>query len=358
MQLSELGRDALDTNLEDHEVELADLAITEANYAIASANASIALAEAQAAQANDFAWDVYESTRDASENMEDVIDKYRLPEVSAAPVTAALMEAEGNVGITEFQGNYSIEQAQSQWRLAYQSLVNAQNQKDALYDEVDPDQIRQQELNIEQAKLDLQSARDNLDNVALVAPFNGIVAMNTLVEGNYAVPGTPQIRLLDDSVFFVDVNIDEIDISHVSLSQKVEITLDAYPETPVQGIVASISALPSNVAGIVGYTVRIELSTTEGITVRHGMTANVVINIGSVNDVLLVPNWAIKTDEDTGAAYVYVDRNGSIEKQVITTGAERNDMFSIVLTGLHENDVVALVVEESTFEFDGPPGMR
>ena len=115
---------------------------------------------------------------------------------------------------------------------------------------------------------------------------------------------------------------------------------------------------PSTSAASIAYRVKIHLDETEDAVLRDGMTASVVIHTGTVESILLVPSWAVRSDQSgpVPQLYCYVLRaDGTPERRTITLGRYNGD-FTEVLSGLEEGDTVALITEErSLFDF-GPPG--
>ncbi len=319
---------------------------------VARANQEAALAQGgfSIRQAQDF----LERAEEAYQSAQDMIEQFNLPEVHGAGAYVAYVEAEGNVGITQVRAELQIQQANSQWLIAYNSYRQAVEDLESLESPAEENQVRQTELQIEQARLNLQQARDSLEQAVLTAPFDGVVAAVNVNPGAPASTGMPAITLIDASSFYVQVTVDEIDIGSVNVGQSVQVKLDAYPDQALDGVVESITTLPSPVMGIIAYPLRVRLTDTRDVDVRDGMTANVVIQTRVVEDVLLVPNWAIRTD--AAGFYVYVRVGDGVERADITTG-ERSDAFTEVLSGLEVGDVVALVTEErgSLLEMRGPP---
>jgi multidrug efflux pump subunit AcrA (membrane-fusion protein) len=83
------------------------------------------------------------------------------------------------------------------------------------------------------------------------------------------------------------------------------------------------------------------------------MSANASIVVDEIDDVLIVPNWAVRLDRETGNAYVNrVGGRRPYFEVTITTGL-RNEQFSEVLSGLSSGDVVVVTSERSTFSFFG-----
>jgi HlyD family secretion protein len=358
---AQLNLDVLREPADPEDVRLAELAVQDAAQSMAVAQASMEAAEAQGGRNVRVAQEAAEDTQEAYESLLETIDTYDLHPSHAAGMNAANQEAQGNVGITQVRADQQLQQARSQWLAAYSAYEQAVHNLETLQEPPDADKVRQAELQIEQAELNLESAQETLASAILEAPFDGVVAAVNLQEGVPAPTGRPAIVLLDDTSYFVDVTVDEMDISAVAVGQTAEVTLDAYPDTPLPGTVERIATVPSASGlggGIVAYDLRVRLTDTDGLAVRDGMTANLVLQTERVEDVLLVPAWAVRTDQETGEVYVY-RMAGEVPQRVnVTTGA-RNEDYIEIIAGLAEGDVVAQVSEARNFlEMQGPPSQR
>ena len=328
------------------DIRLAELAIQNAAQSLEVARISKEAAEAQASLSIRTAQDMADKMEEAYEGTVDRLDQMGLPLAYAAGITAAYMEAEGNVGITQAKAEYQIQQIQSQWLSAYQAYRQAQQNLEKLQAGPDTDRIRQTELQIEQAQLSLEQAKERLTNTSLSAPFDGVVAAVNIQEGAPAPTGLPAITLLDTSELYIEVNVDEIDIGKVAVGQPVSVTLDAHPQAALSGTVERIAATPTNVGGVIAYQLRVKLADTGDLLILDGMTVSVLIQTDVIGDVLLVPNWAIRTDQTSNETYVYRIVDGVPVRTPITTG-ERSDTHTIVTSGLAEGATVALVAEDA-----------
>src|SRR6266849_5603029 len=121
-----------------------------------------------------------------------------------------------------------LEQAQTAYDVAEANLNAAQHQ-------------------VDQARAAVQSARDNLRKTTLIAPMTGRVTRLAVEEGEVAVPSTfsKDIGLLltvsDLSVIQAKVKVDETDVVRVHLSDSVEVSIDAFPDTVFIGRVTKVS---------------------------------------------------------------------------------------------------------------------
>jgi HlyD family secretion protein len=200
-------------------------------------------------------------------------------------------------------------------------------------------------LNLEIAELSLESAELNLEKAVIVAPFDGVVADTSITEGkeiSTATLATPAISLVDTSEIEMPGFIDEIDIAMVQPGQEANILLDALPDEEVKGRVAFISPVGTIRAGVVSYgtTITLENPVAE---LRDGMSATAEIIIERRDDVLFVPNRAIRGTLENPTVLVLVDEQE--EEREITLGLT-DGINTEVLSGLEEEEEVILPTSE------------
>ena len=249
--------------------------------------------------------------------------------------------------------------AQSDVTQAWNAYKEAQNRLKQLEEGPSEDDLESVALEIRTAQLALTQARDDLAAATLKAPISGVVAAVNLQRGVPAPTTSPAVTLIDDSVFFVDVTVDETDIGKIQVGQQAEITLDAYTDVTLAGEVVTIAPAANNLAGIVAYPVRMRLEPTDAVALRDGMTASILIRTQQIEDVVLIPTWAIRTDPTTRELFTYCYCTpGSTEPQrVALTIGTHNENYTQILDGLEAGVTVALVAEGRTnlLELTGPP---
>lgn len=346
------------TKLADQQdIELAEIAIKDAQNALTVAELNRELATAQSELSNRMAREVRDDVQQVYFEFQKTLERYNLPYAYGAGINAANMEADGNVGITALKGNYNIQQAGSSWWAAYSGLQQAEQSLSDLLSAVDIDTIKQAELQIEQAQLNVEQAEQRLADGTITAPYDGTIIAVNIIKGLDAPARLPALMILDNNALYADVSIDEIDIANIKLEQAAEIILDAFPDVTVKGFVQEIEEVPSNLSGIVSYNVRIALDDQQSAQPRDGMTTSVYITTRTIEDILLIPNWAIRTDQTTTdpSVYCYSLIDGIPQRTTIETGF-RNDMVTQVLAGLDEGATIVLITEErNLFDLGGPP---
>jgi HlyD family secretion protein len=213
-----------------------------------------------------------------------------------------------------------------------------------------PWDVKLLELQADIAKANLESAKLNLEKAVITATFDGVVADITITEGkdvSTATLATSVISLVDTSKIEMSGFIDEIDIATVQPGQEVNILLDALPDEEVKGEVAFISLVGTTQAGVVFYdtTITLENPVEE---LRDGMTATAEVIIERRDDVLLIPNKAIRGTLENPTAKVYIDEQ--VEEREITLGLT-DGINTEVLSGLEEGEEVVLPASEEQPSF-------
>ena len=170
----------------------------------------------------------------------------------------------------------------------------------------------------------------------VVAPIDGTIILRN-VESGQSFNSTEAILVMSDRLT-VKAQVDETDISQIHVRQPAEIVLDAYPESDINGQVDKISYEARQYWSVTTYLVDVLPDQTPDF-MRAGMTANVTFNIDSKQNVLLVPNEALKMRG--GKTLIMVPGNTGPTEKEITVGVSDGKMSEVV-TGLQENDTVLI----------------
>jgi len=102
-------------------------------------------------------------------------------------------------------------------------------------------QIQMAEARVKEARSQLVSFRYLLNNCYIIAPCNGIVSKKSVEKDQFCLAGTALGMLIDLNNIWVTANLKEIQLDKISIGQKVDISVDAYPEVEITGEVQSIS---------------------------------------------------------------------------------------------------------------------
>jgi len=197
----------------------------------------------------------------------------------------------------------------------------------------------------DKAKSALEEAKTFLSYELVTAPFDGIVLSSTFADGEFAGPGMTAISVIS-SQFIIKADINETDIAKLTPGQKVEMTLDAYPDKLLEGEIAEISPISRNLAGIVSFEIKVKPDDLAQSYLKYGLSANVTIIISKVENVLYVPLQSVY--EENGKKYVDIlAENNEFKKIEITTGNYNYDYIEIK-SGLEQGDeIITSVIEEA-----------
>jgi len=181
------------------------------------------------------------------------------------------------------------------------------------------------------------------NQTALISPINGQVIVSSFNPGQ-TITTTDAVLVLSDRLI-VKADVDETDIGNIKLGQKAEISLDAYPEIKVDGVVDHIYYESKLVNNVNIYQVDLLPSAVPEVF-RSGMSANVNIVVKEKDNVLLLPIAAVRTRNGRS----FVSKRGasqdSLRRVPVQTGLKDEKSIEIV-QGLSAGDVV--VVRDSTF---------
>jgi len=207
------------------------------------------------------------------------------------------------------------------------------------------------EAQFRQAQLGVDMARKRLDDVDLESPAAGTLVVWDLYVNDMLSPGAPLGTLLDDRHYYVELSIDETEIAQIRVGQRAHIVLDAYMDDPIEGKVIEIETVGVNMAGIVAYGVKVELDATV-LDLKPQMTASVDIVVDRREDVVLVPNRALR--RDSKGKYVEVLKLAVPSKVYIETGVSSEAMTEVI-SGLEPGQEVITSRPQSNV-FGGPFG--
>jgi HlyD family secretion protein len=229
--------------------------------------------------------------------------------------------------------------------VAEASLMDAEREWERLKDGPDPNDIAVTEARI-------AAAQANLELAAIKAPFDGVISASEVKPGDQISQGTFAFELVDLSRLLVDVEVSEVDINRVEVGQSAILTFDAVLGREYLGQVVEIGLTGKVVQGVVNFIVTVELQDLDE-AVKPGMTAAVNLVVDQLEEVLLVPNRAVRVVE--GERVVYIIRDNRLQRIRIELGVS-SDTYSEVVGGDLEQGQMVVLNPPAVFETgNGPP---
>lgn len=158
-------------------------------------------------------------------------------------------------------------------------------------------------LKLEQAKLEYESAKSDLDKTNIYAMYNGYMGSKTLDVGSYVNTGTSDkvgTFVVTDKVY-AEFNIIEKDMPNIVLGQKVDVFADAYPSKSFSGTIDRIAPIIEGRSRTMN--VKVELDNKEGI-LKPGLFIRALIYTYDKKDAIVVPTSAMKKKD--ADIFVYI----------------------------------------------------
>jgi HlyD family secretion protein len=211
---------------------------------------------------------------------------------------ANLVAAQGNLAKAKAQAVDAQRQAERARSLAEKKLI-AQADADTAVSNADAlvAGVQAADGQVAQARAALNSAEVNLAYTTILSPTNGVVISRNVdvgqtVAASLAAP-TLFVIAEDLAKMQVDTSVAEADVGRLAAGMAAHFTVDAYPSEIFRGKVRQIRNAPQTVQNVVTYDAVIDVDNTD-LKLRPGMTANVTFVYAQKDDVLRVPNAALR----------------------------------------------------------------
>lgn len=216
---------------------------------------------------------------------------------------------------------------------------------------------------VKSAKVALNRAKTNLDYTVIRSPVDGVVVSREVDEGQTltARMQTPVLFKIAEDLTKMRVNasIDEADIGRIKAGQRALFTVDAFPYTTFEGIVKQVRIAPIIVQNVVTYDVIIKVENRE-LELKPGMTAGVTILVEQKNDIVKIPNEALRFNppgdikiagdvrmrrKAGNSRLVWrMDKGKNLEPVPIKTGITDGEYTELLDEGISEDDELVVSV--------------
>jgi HlyD family secretion protein len=157
--------------------------------------------------------------------------------------------------------------------------------------------ITQAEAQVNQKKAAVTVAQTNLDYTVIRSPINGTVVARNVDIGQTVAASlqAPTIFTIaqDLTKMWVYAKTDESDVDNIKVGKAVTFKVDALPKETFHGVVSQVRMNPTTVQSVVTYDTIIEFANPD-LKLFPGMTAYVTIPVASVQNVLKLPNTALR----------------------------------------------------------------
>ena len=205
--------------------------------------------------------------------------------------------------------------------------------------------VNQQKQQVVTQGENVKKATTNLGYATITSPIDGVVLSKEVEEGQTVASAfnTPTLFTIakDLTDMRVIAKVDEADIGNVQVSQRVEFTVDAFPEDVFEGNVTQVRQQATTESNVVTYEVVISAPNAD-LKLKPGLTANVTIYTSEKQNICAIPSKALKFTPDeamlspeekisdiTAKNKVWVKQGNIFKAIAVETGLSNGSMTEI-----------------------------
>ena len=287
-----------------------------------------------------------------------------IAEMDKVTLQAELESAQAELANCKAEYDYQSKNYARTKSLYEKELVSDQEYDDAVY------LYEKSRAAYDQAQAAMVKVERNLGYATITSPIDGVVISRAVEEGQTVAAGfeTPTLFTIANDLTQMQVvaDVDEADIGQVADGQRVEFTVDAYPDDTFEGTVEQVRLEATTESNVVTYEVVITAYTPE-LKLKPGLTANVTIFTLEKDNAQAIPTKALRFVPDAellgeleltlapsaatqaGKREVWVLHGRELQPRLVTTGATSGDLTEII-EGLSDSDTVAVGLTAASSE--------
>ncbi len=298
-----------------------------------------------------------------------------LAKIDTTNLAAAMEQSQASLDNAKAQLDYQEATYDRMLPLQNKGLISQTDYDQLIYD------LSVAKANYKSALASHKKNQINLDYAMIYSPIDGIVLNKEVEEGQTVAASfsTPTLFSIanDLTQMQVEADIDEADIGLIKEGQRVEFTVDAYPETTFEGEVTQLRWEPTVTNNVVTYTIIIDAPNPD-YKLMPGMTANIEVYVLEKSDILVVPSKALRFTPDQKLMMSYMkqqekpempegemagampqmDANGAADATMVWVKEGDNihpvpvkiglddDINAEILSGVKDGQVVVLSMEQ------------
>lgn len=289
-----------------------------------------------------------------------------IAELDKTNLISELNTAKANLASTESNLSYQSANMKRYQTLYKKGLVSADEYENALL------AYRQAKEQVASSRENVQKAQTNLGYATITSPIDGTVISKSVEEGQTVAASfnTPELFTIAKDLKNMQViaNVDEADIGGVAVGNRVNFTVDAYPDDTFEGVVKQVRLEATTNNNVVTYEVVISAPNAD-LKLKPGLTANVTIFTKEQANILSVANKALRftpTKETVGKDMKIVDCKGknkvwTLNGNTLTAHSvnvgQSDAMHTQIISGIKagQSVVTEIVVDASEDEEDSQP---
>lgn len=221
---------------------------------------------------------------------------------------------------------------------AAQALASAQANLATVTAPATAQALAQAQASVDSAQVAVEQAQRKLNQAKIIAPFDGTIAAVNYVAGQFS-SSSAVVTLVNLDNLETEVTLSEVDIAKIKTGQQVTLSLDALSGQSVTGKVVAVSPVGVVTSGVVNYTVNVALDKADAV-IKPGMTATAAVVVDQRDNVLMVPNRAIHTQNNHKTITLLY--GGKEVALTVQTGLSNDQSTEIVLATTADGQTITL----------------
>ena len=202
-----------------------------------------------------------------------------------------------------------------------------------------------QRAQINQAQEGVNAILDQLKDINIISPIDGIVIRRTADPGETVVLNlnSPVLTIAQKEDLIIQSNVPESDIVKIQIGQKANVTFDAFSADEIFGAtISQIDPASTVIQDVVYYRIKLKLDNLDP-RLKAGMSANVDVRTAEKENVLMAPGRAIKTEGNKKFVDV-LQIDNTTKKVFVETGLEGDEGMVEITSGLKGGEKVVTFV--------------
>ncbi|MBB6481005.1 efflux RND transporter periplasmic adaptor subunit [Spirochaeta isovalerica] len=253
----------------------------------------------------------------------------------------------------EFASEVELQAKRDAFHIAYDNLTSAMQQlrfregrdpEEGSPDSRTDDQIVEESSEVKQALLNLRSHESDMEDFIFRASIDGIITALPVEEGDVVSPGMLIASVHNSGALKVAANIDEVDLSYLSVGQDVKIESDSFIGTELKGRVSYIAPIIQKIGDSRVCSIEVDILENPGDVARIGASCSIFITVENRTERPAIPVESYFIEDDGKYVFLleqdqYDDNRFLVKKQEIETGILGIETVEVT-DGLSEGDFI------------------
>jgi HlyD family secretion protein len=282
-----------------------------------------------------------------------------LAEIDKEMLDNELKAMKSNLDAAKIEFNYQKLNYNRQKELHNKQLISDAEFEQAEYN------YDKSKTNYEMVQSNYTKVKTNIAYATIYSPIDGVVLKRAVEEGQTVAASfnTPTLFTIaqDLSKMQIVASVDEADIGDIKNGQKVDFSVDAYPDEIFEGKVQQVRLNATTTTNVVTYEVIID-APNQNLKLKPGLTASVNIYTNEKKDVLGIPSkalsfkpdatllgkkWTIQQPKDKKKKYVWIAQGNILKTKEIQIGIN-NGSRAEVIGGLKQGEEIVIGIQDNT----------